>query len=369
MKVALVYDRVNKWGGAERVLGALHRLFPKAPLYTSVYRKRFSPWASSFSVRTSFLQTVPYASSNHEYLPLLMPIAFETFTFDEYDLVISVTSEAAKGIVTKPKTYHICYCLTPTRYLWSGYDEYFSSKAKKLLAKPAVSYLRTWDLVASQRPDAYLAISKEVQQRIKTYYKRESSVVYPPILFTTNEREIAKDLLKQKKQTQDYFLVVSRLVLYKRIDLAVKACSLLNFPLVVIGSGKEESYLQSIAGKTVRFLRNLTDRELIEYYKGCTALLFPGREDFGLSMAEAQYFGKPVIAYSEGGAKEIVKPGVTGHFFYQQSVSALIEAIQSFDKNRYSPNECAKQGSLFSQDIFTKKLMEIVYNLTGKEII
>ncbi len=162
MKVALVYDRVNKWGGAERVLLVLHELFPDADLYTSVYNKERAKWAKIFSVVPSFLQEFPFAKDAHEFYPLLMPAAFESFNFDDYDLVISVTSEAAKGIITKPQTLHICYCLTPTRYLWSGYDEYFTSPLEKILSYPAISYLRKWDRVASSRPDVFVAISKEV---------------------------------------------------------------------------------------------------------------------------------------------------------------------------------------------------------------
>ena len=148
MKTALVYDRVNKWGGAERVMLALHEMFPDAPLYTSVYDKKNAEWARVFKVRTSFLQNFPHIISNHEFYPYLMPLAFEQFDFDEYDLVISVTSEAAKGIITKPKTKHICYCLTPTRYLWSGYDDYFSNKLFRFFSYPAVVYLRKWDKIA-----------------------------------------------------------------------------------------------------------------------------------------------------------------------------------------------------------------------------
>src|SRR3990167_8750422 len=153
MKVALVYDRVNKWGGAERVLLALHKIFPDAPLYTSVYDERKAAWEKVFRVKTSFLQNFPFASENHEYYALLMPLAFESFSFDEYDLVISVTSEAAKGIITKPGTRHICYCLTPTRYLWSGYDEYFKNSFFRFISKPIILYLRLWDKKAAKRPD------------------------------------------------------------------------------------------------------------------------------------------------------------------------------------------------------------------------
>lgn len=182
MKVALVYDRVNKFGGAERVLLALHEIWPKAPLYTSVYDKKAAPWANVFEVRTSFLQKLPLPKNEHELYPFLMGIAFESFNFDEFDLVISVTHEFAKAIITKPKTFHLCYCLTPTSYLWSGYENYFHPKPGwfKFLSKPLINYLRWYDKIIAHRPDKYVAISKTVQERIKKIYNQESEVIYPP---------------------------------------------------------------------------------------------------------------------------------------------------------------------------------------------
>lgn len=181
MKVAIVYDRVNKWGGAERVLLVLHEMFPDAPLYTSVYDEKRAPWTKVFpQVYSSFLQKIPFAKGNHEFLAPLMPIAFEQFDFGKYDLVISVTSESAKGIITRPGTFHLCYCLTPTRYLWSGYEEYFKNPILRFISKPVISYLKSWDKIAASRPDKIIAISTEVQKRIKKYYGRESEIIYPP---------------------------------------------------------------------------------------------------------------------------------------------------------------------------------------------
>ncbi|MBU2632511.1 glycosyltransferase family 4 protein, partial [Patescibacteria group bacterium] len=179
MKVALAYDKVNKWGGAERVLLALCKIFPNAPLYTSVYNKETASWASVFNVKTSFLQKIPFAKSRHDLLAPLMPLAFESFDFSDYDLVISVTSESAKGIITNSKTKHICYFLTPTRYLWSGYRDYFKNPLKRTMAIPFVNYLKKWDIAASKRPDVFIGISKEVKARIKKYYKRDSIIIYP----------------------------------------------------------------------------------------------------------------------------------------------------------------------------------------------
>lgn len=354
MNVALVYDRINKWGGAERVLLALHELFPNAPLYTSVYNRMSARWADVFDIKTSYLQNVPFASSSHEYYATLMPGAFEQFSFDAYDLVISVTSEAAKGIITKPHTKHICYCLTPTRYLWSGYEQYFSNPLFRLIASPAVSYLRKWDIVAAQRPDIIVSISEEVRKRVLLYYGRDSQVIYPPV---TDLRSLSK---KTTRKERDYFLVVSRLVPYKRIDVAIAACNELDLPLVIVGTGSELSALKKQAGKTVRFVGNLTDEELAEYYENCTALLFPGEEDFGLSILEAQLFGKPVIAFGKGGALETVQDGQTGVFFTPQDKDALIAALTHFNAAKFKPEVGTKQAEKFTSEAFKRSFMKLI---------
>jgi len=352
VKVALVYDRVNKWGGAERVLLALWKIFPQSVLFTSVYQPTSASWAKKFKVKSSFLQKFPKAKSSHELYALLMPIAFESFSFDDFDLVISVTSEAAKGIITKPKTLHICYMLTPTRYLWSGYDMYFKNVALKILCFPFVKYLKFWDTLAANRPDYYLAISNEVKNRIKKYYNQKSLVVYPPIDSSLLEKgkEIKPYLEKEK-----YFLIVSRLVYYKRLDLAIEAFNKLGFPLKIVGVGKENNNLKKLAGKNIEFLGSLTDEQLIRYYKGCLALIFPGEEDFGLTIIEAQAFGKPVIAYYSGGAKETIIEGKTGEFFKRQTKEDLVEAIARFKSKSYKAKDCIAQAAKFSQAKFAKE--------------
>lgn len=356
MKVALVYDRLNKIGGAERVLLALHKMFPDAPLYTSVYNSKKASWASVFKIKTSFLQNFPW-STHHEMYAFLMPLAFESFNFDEYDLVISVTSEAAKGILTKPKTKHICYCLTPTRYLWSGYEEYFRNFLLRLISKPIVFCLKIWDKIAAQRPDAYIAISKEVQKRIKKYYGRDSAVIYPPALTFDYPQNL-------KSQDKDYFLIVSRLVSYKKIDLAIRAFNELKLPLKIIGKGIEENRLKAMAGPTIEFLDYLTDKELVEYYSGCRALIFPGLEDFGLTILEAQGFGKPVIAFKAGGALETVVEGKTGKFFNKQEVKSLVNAIREFGNLTINPKDCIAQAKKFNyeqfKESFTKRIGDLL---------
>lgn len=356
MKTALVYDRINKWGGAERVLLALHELFPDAPLYTSVYDKKNAPWAEKFNIKTSFLQNIPYAKSHHELIPFLMPIAFEQFNFDEYDLVISITSESAKGIITKPKTHHICYCLTPTRYLWSGYDEYFKNPLFRHISSPITSYLKTWDKIAANRPDTFIAISNEVKKRIKKYYEKDSDIIYPPVLLEENNAPSQH----KKKENYPYFLVVSRLVAYKKIELAIKSCNALNLPLKIIGTGKEEKNLKKIAGPSITFLGNVTDQALSLYYKNCNALIFPGTEDFGLTILEAQKYGKPVIAYKAGGALETIKEGKTGLFFTSPETSSLTRALQNFDNYQFDSQACKEQAASFSFKNFKNKFLALV---------
>lgn len=353
MRIALVYDRVNKWGGAERVLLSLHKLFPDAPLFTSVYDRQKALWAKIFDVKTSFLKYFPIAKTSHELFALFMPVAFESFSFDEFDVVISITSEAAKGIITKPHTLHICICLTPTRYLWSGYDEYFSNSAVRFFSKPVIAYLRSWDLLASKRPDFYIAISNNVRNRIKKYYRRDSSVIYPPLTLRNSKFQNLNSRAK-------YYLVVSRLSRFtpqKRIDLAIRAANKLKIPLKIIGSG-DINYFKSICGPTVEFLGGLTDQELSYYYKNCVALIFPGEEDFGLVMVEAQSFGKPVIAYRKGGAQDIVITGKTGEFFDQQTVGSLMSVLEKFDPKRYNREDCIENAKRFSFERFEREFMK-----------
>src|SRR5260221_197119 len=254
MKVAIVYDRVNKFGGAERVLLTFHEMFPDAPLYTSVYSKENASWANVFpEIKTSFLQKIPFAKNHHEFLAPLMPFAFSSFNFDEYDLVISVTSEFAKNINVK-NGKHICYCLTPTRYLWSGYREYFKNEILKFLTKLLIDYLKVIDKKAAKKPDLMIAISTEVQKRIKKYYGRESKIIFPPVeSFQISKKNRTFGPRKGVaghsffRNLNNYYLIVSRLVKYKKVDLAIETFDELKLPLVIVGIGREEKKLKKIA--------------------------------------------------------------------------------------------------------------------------
>ncbi len=356
MKVALVYDHINKFGGAERILLALHELFPEAPLYTLVYDAKKAEWAKCFNIQTSFVQKIPFAKSYHEFFPVLPVFAMENFRFNEYDAVISITSAEAKGIITSPDTFHFCYCLTPTRYLWSHYQQYFSNRLLKFISPPIVSWLRVWDIVAAQRPDVMVGISETVRERIRKYYRTEAKVIYPPV-------DIRKLSAVSKQPTElrnpSFFLIVSRLVRYKRIDIAVEACNQLKLPLIIIGSGFERGALEIIAGPTVKLLGNLTEDELIGYYQNCRALIFSQEEDFGITAVEALACGKPVIAFGKGGVKEIVKPGVTGELFPDQTSEALIKILRNFQEQKYSAKFCRQGAEKFSKERFKKEFYKI----------
>ncbi len=355
MKVALVYDRVNKWGGAERVLIALHEMFPSAPLYTSVYAKEKAQWSEVFpEVIPSFLQKIPFLHNKHEKIPFLMPLVFETINLSKYDLVITVTSESAKGVITGKNTLHVCYCLTPTRYLWSGYDEYFPSLFLKKITYPGVRYLRYWDRISAQRPDQMVAISQEVKKRIKKYYHRNSVVIHPPV---ETDKFFPTNIVKK-----DFYLVVSRLVPYKKIDLAVKAFNQIGLPLVVIGTGSELAKLQHIAQKNIRFLGSVSDRKLAKYYNMSQALIFPQKEDFGLTAVEAQASGTPVIAYRGGGALDTVEHNKTGLFFKRQDVKSLIESVYQFQKMRFNKEVLLAKASHFSKEEFKRKMNNLIYD-------
>ena len=356
MRIAFVYDRVNKIGGAERVLIALNEIWPEAPLYTAVYNPDTARWANRFKVYPSFLQHIPGARTHHEWLAPLTPMAFEAFDFRQFDVVISLTSAEAKGIITGPQTLHICYCLTPTRYLWSGKSIYEKRGGRSWGLKILGSYLRQWDFVAAQRPDVMVAISQAVQERIRKYYAREAKLIYPPV----DVKKFSQKIPKSKKQTSPFYLLVSRLVSYKRVDLAIQAFNDLSKKLVIIGEGEEQSRLRKLAKKNIRFVGRLTDKELVRYYQSCRAVIFPGEEDFGLVAIEAQAAGKPVIGYRHGGLTETVVHGKTGWLFSEPSSQALAQAVTSFENRKWSPALCQQQAKKFAKRKFQKTFQSFV---------
>lgn len=394
MNIVLVYDRVNKFGGAERVLQTLHKIWPEAPLYTSVYDPESTPWTKDWDVRISFLQKFPWARRNHESLGWLMPLAFESLDLSGFDVVISVTSEAAKGVITSPRQLHICYLLTPIRYLWSHARKYLilSPRFLRPAAFVAQTVLRQWDFVAAQRPDHIIAVSEHVQRRCEKYYRREATVIHPPMTLQVpevpNVPKVPQAQIRLKRPgpansqgqafggelgEKNYFLIVSRLVPYKRIDLAIEAANKIGDSLIVIGSGKDKKRLQRLArlastseresrraGSTVQFIEHVSDKELVEYYRNAKALLMPQEEDFGLVALEAQACGTPVVTYRQSGAAEVVIDGKTGRLFDRQDVSSLIRAMRDCPED---PRACTIQASRFSKKRFQNDFREQVERL------
>jgi glycosyltransferase involved in cell wall biosynthesis len=357
MKVALVHDYLNQMGGAERVVLALHELFPDAPLYTSIYDpKRVDPAFQKIDIRTSFMQKMPFVMKHHQpYLPFY-PFAMEGLDLRGYDLVLSSSSAFGKGVIVKPGTMHICYCHTPMRWCWNYHEyverEQLGGMARRMLPF-LITWLRVWDQASAMRVDHFIANSPVVAARIEKYYRRDSVVIPPPV-------EVSRFPFDPAAQPGDYFLVLSRLAPYKRIDLAIQACNQLRLPLVVIGSGRDEKALKAMAGPTVRFLGGLSDQEVVTYITHCRAFLFPGEEDFGITPLEAQAAGRPVIAYGAGGALASVVEGVTGTFFYESTAESLASVLASFDERQYHPQTVRNHALDFDKPRFQRRILQFI---------
>lgn len=332
--IAIVYDWLDKWGGVERVLLTLHEMFPEAVFFASVYDKNKASWAKGIRIETSFMQGLPNFIKESRFLsiPFYGP-AFESLNLSEYDLVISVTSSFAKAIITKPGTTHICYLLTPTRFLWSHQSMYFR---KNYLNGLVLNYLRNWDKVVAYRPDKILSISKTVNKRCLKYYGIATTVVYPP--FDVDYwRSVKASINKAHKLVElGYFLVVSRLEPYKNVDMVVRTFRRIKDRLVIVGEGTMAKEIKKIAGKNVTFLSKVSDIQLGYLYKNSRALIMPQEEDFGYVSLEAQFFGVPVITHNKGGATETVIDGKTGIFYNGRSEKLLRQAIARFKRIEYN---------------------------------
>ena len=356
---ALVHDYLAQAGGAERVVAALHALFPAAPLYTSVYDPKATlSCFSEMDVRTSFLQRSLLSSRRFHKLALgLYPLAFEQFDLSGYGLVISSSSAFAKGVITGPETCHICYCHTPARFAWREHDYLLQSRLTRLLAPwicGIISGLRQRDFDSAQRVDSFVANSHNIAGRIRKYYRREvDAVIYPPV-------ETGRFTAAPAEEIGEHFLVVSRLVGYKRIDLAIEACNRLQVPLRVVGTGPEGRALRHLAGPTVQFLGRLTDAQVAHEYARCRALIFPGEEDFGLTPVECMASGRPVVAYGRGGALETVTAGKTGVFFGEQTPEAVMEALQAVMALQIVPEVLQAEAFKFDTSVFAQKMTAFV---------
>ena len=357
MKVALVHDYLNQMGGAERVVLALHEIFPDAPLYTSMYDpKRVDAAFQKIDVRTTFMQKLPLVKKHHQPFLPLYPFAMERLDLRGYDLVLSSSSAFGKGVVTRPETMHICYCHTPMRWCWN-YDEYVERERLGRIARSILPFLitglRVWDQMSATRVDYFIANSPVVADRIQKYYRRDAVVIPPPV-------EASRFAFDPTIMPEEYFLIVSRFMPYKRIDLAIEACNRLQLPLVIIGSGRDENRLKSIAGPTIRFMGRLTDEEVLHYYAHCRAFILPGEEDFGITPLEAQASGRPVIAYGAGGALASVVEGVTGTFFQTQTVESLAAALASFDERIYDPQTIRNHALEFDKPRFHRRILQFI---------
>ncbi len=359
MKIALVHDFLVKLGGAERVLKILADMYPEAPIYTLLYDEDICGKVfPSSRVRPSFLQKLPKAlRKRQKYLLPLMPRAIESFDLSGYDLIISSNSAYAHGILASSSSQHICYCHSPMRYAWDYTHEYMqeqhAGRFKTYMANRMIHNIRLWDQLAADRVDTYIANSNHVRKRIRKYYRKESVILYPPV----DTRRF-----KPQKEHNNYYLIVSTLSPYKKIDLAVQLFNKIGKELIIIGSGSQYEYLKSIAASNVHVMGFKDDETVKKYMEGCRALIFPGEEDFGITPVEAMACGKPVLAYGKGGTLETVVPGVTGEFFYEPTVESMEDGLgrMIINEPNYSPTKIHKHAVQFSTQKFEENFREFI---------
>ena len=354
-KIALVHDYFVQMGGAERVVEAMHDSFPSAPLYTTVALQHMLPGRlRAADIRTSALQRLPAMERRFRHYFMLYPFAVEHFDLSQYDLIFSSSSGYAKGVRRKRNTIHVCYCHTPMRWVWR-YEDYVSrekfGRGIKSLLPMFLWGLKKWDLRASQQPNYYIANSQLVAERIRKIYKREAFVIPPPI--EVNRFHMSSDI-------DDYYLVLSRLMPYKRIDLAIEACQRMNRRLVIIGDGPDRARLEKLADDRIEFLGRQPDKIVNYYAARCRALLFPGEEDFGMAPLEANAAGRPVIAYRGGGAVETVVDGKTGLFFDRPDSRALCKAIEQFEAMVWSQILLRRHAEKFDRNVFAFRVLQFL---------
>lgn len=361
MKIALVHDFLLRYGGAERVLKVLSEMYPEAPIFTLMYDektmgKHFSP---ERIITSSMQKWAKFPGRLYRFFFGDMPRAIEEFDFTGYDIVLSSSHSFAHGILTPQKTKHISYCHSPSRYLWDYTHQYMEdhqySGLRGYMIQRKMRYVREWDRLASDRPDFYIANSYNIQRRIKKYYQRESDVIHPPV-------EV--DRFTVSDQSEDFFLIVSQLSPYKRVDLAVQLFNKLGKRLIVVGTGPQERFLREIAAPNVEILGFKDDSVVNEYMQYCRAVIFPGEDDFGIVPIEAMACGKPVLAFGSGGALETVIPGVTGELFYEPTVDSLEAAMAKMllNKHLYSPRKIREHAEKFDRSVFEKKIKQFVKN-------
>lgn len=366
MRVALVHDYLVQRGGAERVLEAFTEIFPDAPIYTLVHDPQaMHGLFSRRDIRTSFLQKFPWVRHNHRIFPLFMPLAVEQFDFSGFDVVLSDSSSYAKGAITRPETLHICYMHTPMRYAWDDCQKYaqdfgFPSLVRKFVPF-FVSLLRLWDRSSAKRPDAIIANSGFVARRIAKYYRRSADVIHPPA-------DVSRFFIARPENRQDYFLMVGRLIAYKRHDIAIEAFNRLRLPLKIIGRGPELERLKKLAGPTIEFLGRVDDNELPRYYAECRGFVFPQEEDFGIVAIEAMAAGRPIIAFRGGDIVEHLEENRMGVFFDQQTPESIVKAMERFQGLEFDGEFIRSKAECFDKTIFRKKIINKIEALWQEHV-
>ena len=374
-KVAIVCDWLTGTGGAERVVLELHKLFPDAPIYTSQYDKNpriwyGGTWFKDADVRTTWLQHLP--KKLKKFLPVLRAYSFSRLDMSEFDVVLISSGAEAKAVRTRPDATVVWYCHAPTHYYWSRYDEYmrqpgfglFNPLARLglwLLVRP----LRRWDYQAAQKPTHILANSTHIQRAIKTYYQRDSTIVFPPVdTARFRPSDVRRGRAGRAPEDRFGFVIAGRQTPYKRIDLAVEACSQLDLPLTVIGNGPDHTKLTAMAGQSVRFLTGISDEEISRHFQRANAFIFPGLDDFGIVAVEALSAGTPVIAYKGGGALDYIKEGKTGSFFEEQTAASLRVALRTFKPTDYDNAAVFKAAQTYSPAKFSASLSKFLAKAT-----
>ncbi len=359
MKIALVHEMLVKLGGAERVAGKLLSMFPKAPIYTLFHdKKNTADWFGKAKVHTSTLQKYFEMLNSPKWMIGKMPKAIEAFDFRKFDVVISSSSAFAHGIKTNGDTKHLCYCHSPMRYVWDYTHQYLKNMSwpMRLIAADLLKDIRVWDFESSSRPNKVVANSEHVRKRIYKYWRLETDVIYPPVR--------VKDF-KASADHEDYFLIVSALTPFKRIDLAVEAFNKLGRKLVIIGDGAQRKILESMARDNIEFLGKKDDEVVKEYMQNCRALIFPGEEDFGITPVEAMAAGKPVLAFGRGGVLESVKAGVSGEFFDKSTPKSLTDGLTRLlihEKN-YDFKKIRQIAEEFDESVFEEKMQKAIKSL------
>jgi len=359
IKIALVHDHLAQDGGAEKVLKVFAEMFPNAPIFTLLYDKEnVEKNYQGRQIEVSIIQKLPGGVKHYKWYMPFMPMAVEFFDLSGYDIVLSDASAFAKGVITSTDTLHICYCHTPTRYLWSDTHSYINelnyNKYFKKIISLMLDYIRIWDRAAADRVDSYIANSKFVARRIAKYYRRDSVVIYPPV--ETEKFQIAGAI-------GDYFLIGGRLAPYKRVDIVIEAFKNLEAKLKIYGDGVDMDRLKKIAGNcaNIEFLGRVTDEEKAELCSKCIAFINPQEEDFGITAVEAMASGRPVIAYGRGGALETVIDGFTGKLFSEQTAEGLSRAIAEFNRLKFNPQEIRKHAQKFSTERFKREISNYIY--------